>query len=124
MVSFGWRACPTPAPGAPYGGREPLVCRGHGQATLTAPPRPAAVRRVGTAAPIRQRGKGAPARLPARAPASAPFTPKARLHMAAAGLVIAGAALILLSPALWAAIGAVLLFLAAAGTLVWARRQA
>lgn len=44
--------------------------------------------------------------------------------MAAAGLVIAGAALILLSPALWAAIGAVLLFLAAAGTLVWARRQA
>ncbi|ASG20393.1 hypothetical protein [Nitrospirillum viridazoti] len=57
-------------------------------------------------------------------PVSVRITPRARWHMAAAAQVIAGAVLILASPALWAAIVALLLFATAAGTLIWARRQA
>ncbi|WP_186455852.1 hypothetical protein [Nitrospirillum pindoramense] len=53
---------------------------------------------------------------------SARLTPKARLHMVSAGLVVAGAVLILASPAMWAAILALVLFAGAAGTLVLARR--
>lgn len=71
------------------------------------------------AVPYRQPGGSRPSPAPAVA-----LTLRARLHMAAAGQVVAGAVLILLSSALWAAVVAVLLFLAAAGTLVWARRQA
>ncbi|MEA1651102.1 hypothetical protein UAJ10_19015 [Nitrospirillum sp. BR 11164] len=52
------------------------------------------------------------------------ITPRARWHMAAAAQVIIGAVLILASPALWAAVVALLLFAIAAGTLIWARRQA
>ncbi|WP_145615498.1 hypothetical protein [Nitrospirillum bahiense] len=60
----------------------------------------------------------------APSPVSVRITPRARWHMAAAAQVIAGAVLILASPALWAAVVALLLFAAAAGTLIWARRQA
>ncbi|MEA1676045.1 hypothetical protein [Nitrospirillum sp. BR 11163] len=65
--------------------------------------------------------KGTPVASP---PMSVRITSRARWHMAAAAQVIAGAALILASSALWAAIIALLLFATAAGTLVWARWQA
>ncbi|MDZ5648214.1 hypothetical protein [Nitrospirillum sp. BR 11828] len=86
--------------------------------------RPSAFR----SSPVRPGGKRCGGGMPSRpaprssVPASARLTPKARLHMVAAGLVIAGAVLILASPALWAAILALALFAGAAGTLVLARR--